>query len=294
MSMRLVKYFFFLCGLLVLSLTGLYFNQEWMMMRYTPLPQEFTYPFAEKHEELFFDREDGGRVNALLYTVENPKGVVLYVHGRGGNMEYPWGKVHKDFSRRGYNTLIFDYRGFGKSTGAMTQDAFLSDALCAYDYLHERYPDKPMVVYGVSFGSGIATYVASKRPATTLILEAPYYSMIDLIPRLGYMIPQWILKIIIKFPLYSHDWIQGVGCPIYIFHGKLDELIPYNSSERLLKHVKSHVPAALITLKNGKHNYLSRHPVYQKTLDQILHKSSGSNLSAERGGEDSQTLHDEG
>jgi len=239
-------------------------------MRYNPLPDDHQFTNIDKHEELFFTFPDGGKVNALYFPVENAKGVVLYVHGRGGNLQKPWAKVSKEFTKRGYSVLIYDHRCFGKSKGPSNQETFLQDACYAYDYVAERFPGKKIVVYGVSFGSGIATYVASVRAPHALILEAPYYSMIDLVPRTGYPFPHWFLRLLLKYPLPTNDWITKVKSPIYIFHGKKDELIPYHSSVRLMQHVAKHTNASLISLKNGKHNYLSRHPLYQKTLDTIL------------------------
>ncbi len=239
-------------------------------MRYNPLPEDHVYTGLEDHEELFFTFPDGGAVNALFFPAKEQKGVLLYIHGRGGNLQKPWGKISKDFLQRGYSVLIYDHRGFGKSKGPSNQETFLHDACYAYDYLKERFPDETPLVYGVSFGSGIATYVASERSPKALILEAPYFSMLDLIPRMGYPLPQWALKLILKYPLETNRWIANVSSPIYIFHGKKDELIPYHSSERLMQNIQKSTVASLITLKNGKHNYLSKHPLYQTSLDSIL------------------------
>lgn len=270
MIRRFLKYTLFLFALALGTFTCLYWNQDWLIMRYNPLPENHQFQNIEPHEELFFTFPDGGKVNALFFPVKNAKGIVLYVHGRGGNLQKPWGKVSKEFTKRGYSFLIYDHRGFGKSNGPANQETFLHDACYAYDYLENRFPQTKIIVYGVSFGSGIATYVASVKQPAALILEAPYYSMIDLIPRMGYPFPQWFLKLLLKYPLPTHTWIANVTSPIYIFHGKKDELIPYHSSERLLKHISTHTTASLISLKNGKHNYLSKHPLYQKTLDTIL------------------------
>lgn len=270
MLKRYTRYILLVILLAVGGFTGLYYNQEWMIMRHTPLPQDHVYSFKQTHQELFFTMPDGAKINALYFTVPNPKGAVLYVHGRGGNLDKPWAAVENEFTKRGYNCLIFDYRGFGKSSGDVSEKQFLSDTLYAYDFLKERFPQNEIVVYGCSFGTGPATYVASQRNPKLLILEAPYYSMLDLIPRSGYMIPAWLLQIILKFPLPTNKWMENVHSPVYIFHGKKDELIPYNSSERLLRHVPHTTKATLITLKNGKHNYLPKHPVYQRTLDSLL------------------------
>ena len=63
-------------------------------------------------------------------------------------------------------------------------------------------------------------------------------------------------------------WIADVPCPVYLFHGTEDDVVPYNSSERLLKLIRTQ--SRLITIPGGGHNNLSDFPLYHEELERIL------------------------
>jgi hypothetical protein len=63
-------------------------------------------------------------------------------------------------------------------------------------------------------------------------------------------------------------WIPDVSCPVYIFHGTNDEIIPYDASERLVRLIKSE--HRLMAISGGGHNDLSDHALYHQQMDRIL------------------------
>lgn len=241
-----------------------------MLFQKASLPQDFAFDFEEKHEELFLETEPGAQINALYFKTDNPKGIVLYFHGRGGNLSDNWGKVSREFTSRGYELFVMDYRGFGKSTGKLSEKAICHDADSCYNYLTNIYNENQIVVYGRSLGTGIATYVASHHDPKTLVLEAPYFSILDLTPRQAPYLPRFLIPMILKYHFRTDKWIVRVDAPIHIFHGTDDELVPYDSSTRLLKLLKDKRDASLISIENGKHNHLRYHPKYQNALTLIL------------------------
>ncbi len=140
------------------------------------LPQDYSYEFSENFEEVFLSSEDGAKLNALHFKVEEPKGVVLYFHGNAGELS-SWGRVVQKFVEMNYDVLVMDYRTYGKSTGKLSQKALYNDAQLFYDYLLKRYTEDKIVVYGRSLGTTFATYVAAENHPQQLILEAPFYSL---------------------------------------------------------------------------------------------------------------------
>jgi len=97
-----------------------------------------------------------------------------------------------------------------------------------------------------------------------LVLETPYVSLRELARRQFPFVPSFLLK----YPLRTDLAIGAVRCPIYLLHGTRDELIPYESSERLLPLIKSE--HRLYTIPNGGHNNLVAFPEYHQALDEIL------------------------
>ncbi|MCB1110357.1 MAG: alpha/beta fold hydrolase [Chlamydiia bacterium] len=255
---------------IILGISYIYTYQEDMLFQKATLPQEYAFAFEEPFEELFLETEEGARINALYFKTKNPKGIVLYFHGRGGNLSDNWGKVSREFTSRNYELFVMDYRGFGKSTGKLSEKAICHDADFCYDYLTNYYREDQIVVYGRSLGTGIATYVASHHDPKTLVLEAPYFSILDLTPRQAPYLPRFLIPLLLKYHFRTDQWIVRVDAPIHIFHGTDDELVPYDSSTRLLKLLKDKRDASLISIENGKHNHLRFHPKYQDALTLIL------------------------
>ena len=163
---------------------------------------------------------------------------------------------------------MMDYRGFGKSTGKRSERVLYSDAQRIYDWLSEQYSPREIVLYGRSFGSGIAAYLASRNRAKLLILDSPYYSFTYQIRRFAGFLP---LKWILKYQLPTHQYVSESQCPVFLIHGTRDYLISFMQSEMLEKTAPEKV--TLIPIKGGWHNNLPTYPEYHKAVYDILNKT---------------------
>jgi len=257
--------FIVLIGILGCNL--MYFKQENMIFYPEVLPSDFKYSFPGRFDDLTWPVE-GAAINALRFRVEQPKGAVLYFHGNAGSLR-GWGEVAQDFTRRGYDVVIPDYRGFGKSTGRIRNEAMLHrDAEAAYDYLKTHFPEDQIILYGRSIGTGIAVHLASINKPHLVILESPYYSFLDLAAHHYPLIPRPLLGVLLRYTLRTDLWISKVSCPVYIFHGMKDDIIPYDASERLVRLIQSE--HRLVAIPGGGHNDLDHHALYHHQMDQIL------------------------
>ncbi len=262
---RLKRILFILLGLYVMITTSLYFLQERILFLPTVLAQDYEYHFNHPFEELFLKTDENTVINALHFKAENPKGVILYFHGNAGDLSR-WGTVAEYFVEKDYDVLIMDYRTYGKSTGKLSEDALYHDAQFCYDYLKDRYAESEITIYGRSLGTGIATYLASKHQPKRLILETPYYSMVDVAKRRFPIIP---VKQLLLYELPSFKFIKNVKCSITMFHGTNDKVIPIESAKKLFRSI----PNKNITLniiEGGSHNNLSNFEAYKKVMDKVL------------------------
>ena len=101
-----------------------------------------------------------------------------------------------------------DYRGYGKSTGTITnEDDLHADMAAAYETLLQRYRSDQITLYGHSIGSGMAVRLAMVYQPARLILESPYYSLSDLIASKVTWAPTSLL---LKYQLRSDQWIDQV------------------------------------------------------------------------------------
>lgn len=159
---------------------GFYLVQERIIFQSKKLDKNFSYTFAKKFEEVNLKAKDNSTINALHFKVENPKGVLLYFHGNKGSLKR-WGDMVSPYTDYNYDVFVMDYRGYGKSNGKRSENVMYSDAQVAYDHLKNAFKESDIVVYGRSMGATFATFVSSQNKPKQLILEAPFYSLVDAI-----------------------------------------------------------------------------------------------------------------
>jgi fermentation-respiration switch protein FrsA (DUF1100 family) len=264
---QMLKIVILVAAIFIAGCSLFYLGQENLIFYPEKLPSDYKFTFPGRFEELAWD-VDGVKINALHFRAEHSKGVVLYFHGNAGSLR-DWGDVAGDFTVLGYDIVIPDYRGYGKSTGKIKNEAMLhQDAAVAYGYLQKQYRENEIVLYGRSIGSGPAVYLAKSEKPRMLILEAPFYSMRDVAHYHYPFLPIGLIDWILRYPMRCDLWIPEVACPIYLFHGTKDEIVPHSSSEKLLRLIKA--KAELITIEGAKHNDLSEFKLYRDQLGRIM------------------------
>jgi len=242
-------------------------SQEELIFYPEALPPDYQYAFSEPFEEVTVPIEKA-TLNALLFKAVNPKGVVLYFHGNAGSLR-TWGDVARDFTSRGYDILIPDYRGFGKSAGKIASEKqLLDDGMAVYRMLAKTRPEDRIIVYGRSIGTGVATFVAHSGKPRILLLESPFLSLVDLASYHYPFLPRPIISMFLKYPLRTDLRIGEIACPVYLFHGTQDDIIPFDHSVRLERLIRS--PHRLIRIEGGGHNNLSDYGAFDRELDRIM------------------------
>ena len=256
---------FLTVGLYILICSGLYFFQEKIIFFPQKLSADYIFRFDTDFEEITFKVSDRDTINTLLFKADSSKGLIFYLHGNAGSLA-SWGDVAQVYIKRGYDVLLVDYRGYGKSTGHIfSQDQLYSDNQMIYDQILSRYSENKIIILGYSIGTGMAAKLASENSPKQLILQAPYFSLIDMMKRRFTAIPTFILK----YKFETNKYLEEVECPIVIFHGLQDGVIPYDNSVKL----KNQYPSVrVITLENQGHNGLSDNPDYLAVISQILNQ----------------------
>ena len=254
---------YIICGYALLLII-FYLIQEKFIFKPEKLHQDFKYKYDAPFRELFFDVEQGVRINGLHFFVPKPLGLILYFHGNTRSIK-GWARYAKDFFRYDYDVVLVDYRGFGKSTGKRTEKDMLKDMQFVYDTLSGQYTEHHMIVYGRSLGSGFAAKIASDNKPRYLILDAPYYSFRKVLERFLPVLP---MRFLLRFHLRTDKWIKHVNCHTYIVHGTKDWLIPIKNSEKL--QALNPRKITLIRINGGGHNNLPSFPEYHSIIRDIL------------------------
>lgn len=245
--------------------TALYFVQEKLIFQPTSLAQDFRFDFDHPFEELFLEADDAAIINAIHFRSENPKGVILYFHGNAGDLSR-WGQITSFFVKKRYDVLVMDYRTYGKSTGKLSEEALYRDAQMCYDYLLKTYAEKDIIVYGRSLGTGIASKMAAVNRPKQLILETPYYSLVSVARK---RFPMFPVRRVMKYEIPSYRFLNDVACPLTIFHGTDDTIVPFESGKSLFDSHKG-PDKTFVEIKNGRHNNLIEFTEYLTGIDEVL------------------------
>jgi alpha-beta hydrolase superfamily lysophospholipase len=253
-----------LIGLYVLLCVVMFFAQENFIFFPEKLDDDYQYEFNQDFEEIQIKTKDNHQLNGLLFKANHSKGLIFYLHGNAGSLK-SWGIVAKTYTNLNYDVFILDYRGFGKSTGEIINEKQLfDDNQSAYNILKQDYKEKNIIILGYSIGTGMASKLASENNPKMLILQAPYYSLTDMMKQNFPFLPTFILK----YQFKTNEYLSNCNIPIVIFHGNKDEVINYDASIRLKKEFNSKIK--IITLKNQGHNQITDNAQYQKELEKIL------------------------
>jgi alpha-beta hydrolase superfamily lysophospholipase len=249
----------FLCGLL-------YLFQEKLIFFPQKINKFYQFSFDNEFEEINIVTEDGTSLNGLLFKAEKSKGLIYYLHGNAGSVS-SWGSVAETYTDLNYDVFILDYRGYGKSEGSIkNENQLYHDVQTAYNELNKTYDEERIIVLGYSIGTAPASKLAAGNNPKLLILQAPYYSLTDLMRHIYPVIPTFLLKY--KFP--NNEYITGCSMPVVIFHGDQDEVIYYKSSLKLQELFKQQ--DTLITLRGQGHNGMTDNKEYKTELKKILSK----------------------
>ena len=150
--------------------------------------------------------------------------VFLWCHGNAGNISHRLENI-KQLFRRGISLLIFDYRGYGRSSGNPSEAGLYQDAKAAYDYLlHQRKisPDR-LILFGRSLGAGVAAEIGLHRPAAGIILEGSFPSIQAMADHHYWGLPaSWVMDA--DFNLAQK--VRALQLPIFVIHGEADSIVP--------------------------------------------------------------------
>ncbi|AZI23024.1 alpha/beta fold hydrolase [Chryseobacterium taklimakanense] len=246
--------------------------QEKVVFLPVKLPEDFEYSFDCAFEEYFFDTPNEGKINAVHFKIQKPKGVILYFHGNSDNL-VRWGKIASDLTGFGYDVFVPDYRHYGKSTGPRNEEYLFSDAQFCYNFLKKQYGEENITVYGRSLGGAFAVKMAADNEPKKLILEATFFNLQDIVNR---WLPNSATEKIspkMTYHFHSNKNILEVNCPLYHFHGDKDFVVPINSGKKLFETLHTEKPELekkFIEIKGGSHDDLSKFEEFQNELNRIL------------------------
>ncbi|HEY9825817.1 MAG TPA: alpha/beta fold hydrolase [Stenomitos sp.] len=179
---------------------------------------------------------------------------ILYLHGNGINIGANAEQASR-FHKLGCSVFLFDYRGYGKSTGAFPSEASTyADAQRAWTYLVQERKIAPnqIVIYGHSLGGAIAIDLAVQHPdAFALIVQSSFTSAVEMAQR-NWWTAAIPIDLLLTQRFDSIHKVPQLKMPVLYIHGTNDERIPYAMSQRLFAATRA--PKQLKLFAKAGHN----------------------------------------
>ncbi|MGD8594196.1 MAG: alpha/beta hydrolase [Gammaproteobacteria bacterium] len=225
------------------------------------------------YESVHFATEDQQQLHGWYVPGRGDNDVLLFFHGNAGNISHRLDSIGI-FHQLDLAIFIFDYRGYGESTGKPSEQGTYRDAQAAYQYLvRERNMDPDKLIYfGRSLGGAVASHLAVNHPPKALILESTFTSAPDMASRLFPIFPmRWLTR----FSYSNISNIKSIHCPVLIVHSPDDDIIPYELGRKLYD--AANQPKRFLEIHGG-HNegfILSGH-IYTDGLKTFLETSNSS------------------
>jgi len=239
---------------------------------YNPKKQIKATPFNIRlyFEEIIFKASDGTDLSGWFVPVKNHKGVILVLHGKGGNISTRLTFLDYFSRKMGLSVFIIDYRGYGKSEGRPTEEGTYLDAEAAWKYLTAVKKIKPqdIIIFGRSLGGPVAAFLAGKVSARALILESTFTAIKDIAAQLYPYLP---VRRFFRFEYPTIDYLKKVGSPVLIIHSRGDDYIPFSHAVKLYN--AANRPKQFLKIE-GPHNinYRESEEIYIEGIKSFLSK----------------------
>lgn len=213
-----------------------------------------------RYEDVWLTAPDGAKLHGWYLPADRARGSVLHLHGNAENISTFIAAVHW-LPARGYNVLLLDYRGYGRSEGTASLVNVHEDAALALRYLLDRPGGGPVAVFGQSLGGSAAIYAVAhesrKERIGAVIAEGAFssYSRIarEKMNRFWLTWPlQWPLSLLFSDRYAAEDAVAQLGpVPLLLIHGERDEVVP--ASHARILHDAARGPRELWLVPRGRH-----------------------------------------
>ncbi len=221
-----------LAGLGYLLIAGwLWVYQDYYMFRgrradltQTPEAKQWAY------EDVWLD-VPGGKTHGWWIPTDNARGAVLFSHGSGKNISYYLEDAgyYRDL---GFSVLLYDYGGYGKSTGEPSEARCYADGRAMWKHLTEvrKIPPHRIILGGNSMGGGVTIDLAAEVTPGIVVVESTFTSIPDV---LSDMYPWLPARLISHIYFRNIDKVPRIQCPIMVVHSTGDAMVPFAQALKL-------------------------------------------------------------
>jgi fermentation-respiration switch protein FrsA (DUF1100 family) len=211
----------------------------------TPADAGLTY------DDVYFLTRDGVRLNGWYIPYANAATTLLWFHGNAGNIADRVENIRLLHDKVNINIFIFDYRGYGRSEGSISEAGTYLDGAAAVELLRGRYgvQASQLVLFGRSLGAAVAAEIATRLDAHALILESPFTS----IPAMARVIfPLLPLEPLLSTHYNTLEKLLRIKTPLLVLHGDHDEIVPISQGREVFAAAAE--PKRFYAIRGAGHN----------------------------------------
>lgn len=206
------------------------------------------------YEDVVIPVSDGAAIHGWYFrsAADSPQTslkVVMLCHGNAGNISHRL-ETAEFIMHQGADILLWDYRGYGRSTGSPTEQNLYDDADACFNWLQSDKGFRPqdIIIFGRSLGGAVAIDLARRERSGGLVVESAFTTAADMGHKVFPFLPvRWLLR----FKFNSIDKIGDVNVPIVVAHSPNDEIVPYKMGRALFEAATA--PKRFVKLSGG-HN----------------------------------------
>lgn len=215
-------------------------------------------------ERMQVSHGDGIATEAWLVRsrTQPARGLVCFMHGNAELIDYNLPEA-REWNARGFDVLLAEYRGYGRSPGSPSQDAIVQDTLDAISEVVRKGGYSLLMLHGRSLGSAVAVQVALRLGdrCSAVVMESPFRSVASFAWRYG------VPPALVKNPFRSDEAVTKLACPVLILHSRQDEIVPYSHGEAL---AALNPLATLVPLEGSHNSGLSMTRTYWDAIDAFV------------------------
>ncbi len=225
---------------------------------YEPYKEFKYYPDTTRYsvEEINFKSANGNNLNGWFFKPKNKNviGTVLHFHGNAANISYQF-QFSDSLIKAGFQVMVFDYEGFGKSQGKVSQENVLADGIASLHYIKQREDVKntKLILFGQSLGGHLAVVVAAREQKLidALVIEGAFTGHERMAVYVGKKsgAPKFLTKLLVPSKYNAIDEIDKITLPKLIIHSTEDETCPFYMGKELFD--KAIAPKEFWEVKGG-------------------------------------------
>jgi fermentation-respiration switch protein FrsA (DUF1100 family) len=221
-------------------------------------------------EDIFFTARDGVRLNGWFIPHRQARATLVWFHGNAGNIGHRVDNIKLLHDRVPVNIFIFDYRGYGRSEGAPTEQGTYLDGEGALALMREKLGAegvKKIILFGRSLGAAVAAEIATRFPSQGLILESPFVSIAEMTRLYFPLLPIGPL-LLTRYDVQTT--VQKITVPVLVLHGDYDSVVPFEQGKTVFAAAPE--PKKFFTIAGADHNdtYVVGGEAYYEQLKEFI------------------------